>query len=323
MACHRGEATSQQPTAMAHALSLPLDSQVLRSHPRLTFRNGPYAYEIACRGDRCTYTVTDGARTISEPITWAVGFGVSRVGQTYVFQHNGSYYESQVSFFNQTNGLDITIGHRATIPASLEDALGRVLEPGELRNCLGCHSTAAVSPVSLQVERMVPGITCEGCHGPGAAHIAAIRGGNLKNPQILNPGDLGAGHLVSFCGACHRTQMHVEAMRISGALTVRFQPYRLAKSRCYNPRDARISCLACHDPHENPQRDPAFYDSKCLACHAARVGARQSARTTAPACPVAAHRCVTCHMPKYALPGAHFKFADHKIRVVRLGETFD
>lgn len=48
---------------------------------------------------------------------------------------------------------------------------------------------------------------------------------------------------------------------------VRFQPYRLGNSRCWDADDARISCLACHNPHEQLHRDVAFYDSKCTSCH--------------------------------------------------------
>jgi formate-dependent nitrite reductase cytochrome c552 subunit len=29
------------------------------------------------------------------------------------------------------------------------------------------------------------------------------------------------------------------------------------------------------------------------------------------------HDCVTCHMPKLELPGAHFAFTDHYIRIVQ------
>ena len=32
---------------------------------------------------------------------------------------------------------------------------------------------------------------------------------------------------------------------------IRFQPYRLTGSKCYDPDDARISCLACHNPHHD------------------------------------------------------------------------
>jgi hypothetical protein len=308
---------------MARALNLAADSQVLRSHPRLIFTIGPYVYNIIRDGERSVYSVSDGIHTFSEPISWAFGFGIGAVGQTYVFRHDGSYYESHVTFYSEIRNLDITVGHPQAAPTSLEDAAGRALPLEEVRRCFGCHSTAAVSGPHLQLDQLIPGITCEGCHGAGGEHVAAMKAGRLENLHIFNPGKLKAGDLVSFCGACHRTQMHVESIRAHGVNTVRFQPYRLVKSRCYNADDRRISCLACHDPHREVERDPAFYDSRCLACHLSRPSKNRIGKPSAPACPVARHRCVTCHMPKYRLAGSHFRFADHRIRVVRVGEDFD
>jgi hypothetical protein len=321
--CHSGEANAQESTAMAHALTSADDSLVLQLHPRLTFSQGAYRFTIERRGDRTLYIVTDGVHTISLPVAWAFGYGVHQVAQTYLVSHHGSYYEGRVSFFNGTQGLDITLGHSTAAPESLDDALGRVVEPGEIRACFGCHSTAAVSGGRLQTDKLVPGISCEGCHGPGAEHVAAMKAGRFKETHIFNPGSLTPGDLVKFCGACHRTRAHVEAIHVQGIATVRFQPYRLAESLCFNPRDRRISCLACHNAHQNPQREAAFYDSKCLACHS---GGKESAPTSqgaAPVCSVAGSRCVTCHMPKYMLAGSHFRFTDHRIRVVRLGDSFD
>ena len=39
-------------------------------------------------------------------------------------------------------------------------------------------------------------------------------------------------------------------------------------------------------------------------------------------CRVATKDCVTCHMPRLELPGAHKKFTDHKIRVVKANEPY-
>ena len=33
-----------------------------------------------------------------------------QAGQTYVFERNGTYYESRVSFYNALRGLDLTMG---------------------------------------------------------------------------------------------------------------------------------------------------------------------------------------------------------------------
>jgi hypothetical protein len=76
-----------------------------------------------------------------------------------------------------------------------------------------------------------------------------------------------------------------------------------------------MSCIACHDPHREVERTAEFYDAKCQGCHAA---GRQPVRI----CPKAATGCVRCHMPKIDLPEAHFKFTDHRIRIVRPGEPY-
>ena len=103
--------------------------------------------------------------------------------------------------------------------------------------------------------------------------------------------------------------------RNPGIANIRFQPYRLAGSKCYDVDDARINCLACHDPHREVNANLLDYDAKCSACHG---GGKAGAKT----CPVAKQGCVTCHMPKLELPGAHFKFTDHRIRIVKPHQPF-
>src|SRR5436190_23157750 len=57
--CHTAEARTQPSSEMAQALSLPDDCQVLRSRPRLAFRNGAYTYQIVRQGNQSIYTVSD------------------------------------------------------------------------------------------------------------------------------------------------------------------------------------------------------------------------------------------------------------------------
>jgi hypothetical protein len=93
--CHPSEAETQSSTPMAHALELVADCTILRAHPELKFRNGPYSYQVERRAGGSTLTVTNGQQALSEPLLWA--FGQGQAGQTYVFKHEGSYYESRVS----------------------------------------------------------------------------------------------------------------------------------------------------------------------------------------------------------------------------------
>jgi predicted CXXCH cytochrome family protein len=132
-----------------------------------------------------------------------------------------------------------------------------------------------------------------------------------------------------FCGSCHRSAEEVAANRgLHGLTSVRFQPYRLFTSKGHDPFDKRISCVACHDPHEeSSEHDLAYYDTKCLTCHQTTLKVNRiatpgvSAAANKP-CPVSQKDCVTCHMPKISLEGAHFNFTDHRIRIARLNEPF-
>ena len=317
--CHSTKVKSQVGTAMGRALELPERCQILQARPKLTFKQAGYSYEILRDGDRTLYKVTDGARSIVEPVLYAFGQGVA--GQTYVFKHEGNFYESRVSYFDDIKGLDLTIGHLPQVPESLDAAAGRVMKTDEARACFGCHTTGSVSRNTLLLDRLIPGVTCEQCHGPAGEHVAAMRAGNYDESLIFNPHKLNAEETSNFCGTCHRTWETVALMGLRGVNNVRFQPYRLANSKCYDQDDRRIACTACHDPHVDVVRDASYYDSKCTACHVASTSALAPSRS-ARVCPAAKSKCVTCHMPKYDLPGGHFKFTDHQIRIIKPGDSY-
>jgi hypothetical protein len=305
---------------MAHAMEAGAGSEIISSQQTLRFRDGSYSHEIIREGTRNVYRVSEGEKGISEPILYGFGYGVA--GQTYVFKHNGVFYESRVSFYRQLQNLDITMLHSRSAPASLEEALGRPMTGEAAQGCFSCHATPAPGAASLTPDQLTPGVSCERCHGPGGNHIAAVKAGD-KDPQIFNPAKLDSLDLTQeFCGQCHQSFDTVMLMPKQGGVNnIRFQPYRIFSSRGHLANDPRISCVACHDPHDKMQRVAAFYDSKCLACHLSSTTEAKTDRRAAPRCPVSSRECVTCHMPKVELPEMHFKFTDHWIRVVRPGDS--
>jgi len=321
--CHAVETRSYLATPMAHALEFPEESGVLRAKRTSTFRNGPFIYAIVKTGSGNTFTVTDGNRSISAPIRWAVGYGIGGVGQTFVLEYGGLFYESRVSYYAETGALDITMGHAQRPPPLLEEAIGNWMDETALTACLRCHATAATSGNGLQLDQMIPGIGCEGCHGPGANHIETVRTGNSKGSHIFNPGDLPPGRITDFCGACHRTTLDTIEMRLTGVLNIRFPAYRLQTSRCWGSAgDPRLTCMACHDPHVPLVTTSASYDQNCLSCHANSAASKPSPDHPGKACPVGQKECTSCHMPKYEIKEMHADFTDHKIAIHRPGEPF-
>jgi hypothetical protein len=307
--CHKAQARTQPATPMGHALERVEDCNILRDHPRLTFQYGRYSYTISRQGDQSIYSVTNGAGTLTVPIGWAFGLGAA--GQTYVFERDGIFYESRVSFYKAINGLDITMGALAAEPQDLTQAAGREMTHKDEADCFGCHTTGAVRGFTVHFEDLQAGVQCENCHPQAAAHVAALKAGDAKAAAMPRLSAMTAEESSDFCGRCHRTWAQIASGGPHGILNIRFQPYRLTNSKCYDATDRRISCLACHDPHVDVVRNTASYDSKCQACHYQRTDAPGKV------CPVAKKDCASCHMPKLDLPGAHNKFTDHQIRIVR------
>ncbi len=291
---------------MAHALETVEECRILIDHPVLTAKVGRYSYRIERKSGQSNYTVSDGAKTVTMPIRWAMGAS-SAIGQ-----------KSRVSYFSELNGLAPTLGSEGSTPADIIDAAGRLMGRDDKLRCFGCHATNATLGRQLTLDKMTPGVQCGRCHESTEGHLAAtllnsFELGATKDLSKLH--GLSAEQVSNFCGQCHRTWEEIALQGNLSIANIRFQPYRLTGSKCYDADDARISCLACHDPHHEVSSKSIDYDAKCRACHG-------GGKPVAKACPVCTDKCVTCHMPKLELPGAHHKFSDHRIRIVRPNEKY-
>jgi hypothetical protein len=333
---------------MHHALENPGANPVLDTHPNLTVLKDGYTYTVETKNGESTYTVTDGKDTLTLPIRWMFG----QHSQTWVLEMNGHYYESMVSYFPRENGLATTPGDQHITPHNVYEAMGRRTSTWETLQCFNCHATNATDGPRLTLDTLRPGVECERCHLGALQHMADAAHDNFATiPPKLKPMD--AAQAANFCGQCHRTWDTVVRNHWKGEVDVRFQPYRLENSKCFTANDRRISCLACHDPHQQLNHNQAYYDAKCQACHApSKASASQSsaipaslatsttesATTTASStsaassantvshgiktCPVSKEKCTTCHMPKIELPGGHVAFTDHLIRVVHPNDLY-
>jgi len=321
--CHSSFAVTQKDTLMGRDSTRAADSELLNQNRAIHFQSGPYNYEITHTAGGKTYSVSDGTRTISETLDWAVGSG--NRGQSYLFRYKGTFYEAHLSFYRSTSNFDITPDHSRLPAGSLEKAIGRPILSDEATKCFSCHTTASTVGGQFEPAHSIPGITCEACHGPGAVHAETEKAGiDAGVGSVLNPKHFTPAESVDFCGSCHRTWWDVVLGGTAGAgvANVRFPIYRLEKSRCWGKGDSRITCVACHDPHLPLVKEASGYDRQCLSCHNAGMDAKLTREHPGKTCPLGKKDCATCHMPKYDVTDMQSTFTDHMIRVVRPNAPF-
>jgi hypothetical protein len=322
--CHSEESASQVKTPMAEAAFRLKENTPSPKLIERTLQSGSYLYRVSLDHLGSRLAASSGNRSIRANIGWI--FGADVHGETYILEDKGVLYESQVSSFSALHGMDITPGHSPIEAGNLKNALGERLSTSTADLCFGCHTTYSSTDSKFDPSRAIPGVHCEACHGPGVDHIAAVNADRIGEAlkAILNPAHLSPVNSVDFCGACHRTGVDVVMSEGAyGPINVRFQPYRLEKSRCWGTLgDDRLTCIACHNPHEPLVRETSFYDSRCLSCHSKGGKELHGARTSFAVCPKATANCSSCHMPKTEVPGMHAKFTDHFIRVIRAGEAY-
>ena len=259
--CHAGKVAAQKNTPMGRTSDAASDSGVLATHGKLTFQAGRISYQIGTSDGKKIYTVTDGTHTLTALLSWA--FGDGHIGQSYLFERDGNFYESRVSYFDTLKGVDFTPGRGLSEPKDLDQAMGRPVTGTELVRCFGCHATASTINDKFDRSRVIAGITCEACHGPGMNHVVAEQT-TQQTGAIFDPGKLNPADAVDFCGSCHSTWWDVKLNGLVGMANIRAQPYRLEKSRCWGKTgDARLTCVACHDPHQPLVRQSVSYDKNC------------------------------------------------------------
>jgi hypothetical protein len=246
----------------------------------------------------------------SEQIDVVIGSGVR--GQTYLYWSADRLYELPVSYW--------TDGHQWINSPGYKDGTANFDRRADPR-CIECHATyiKALSPDPLMNlydhGSLVTGISCETCHGPGAAHVTqertAAAGSSTLKQTILNPAKFNRDRQIDQCALCHNGTAREELM---GAFSyVPGQPLDqyfapapldmsahpdvhgnqvglLERSRCFLSSPS-MTCSTCHNVHA-PERAAADYSARCLSCHrwescgeAKRLGSKIS------------RNCIDCHMP--------------------------
>ncbi len=272
----------------------------------------------------------------------AYAFGVSDRYVTMIGQDDGqSYRVLRLSSYHGKGGLAWGRTSLAAPDSNPRDSVRGDPIPtrdGVVR-CLYCHVTFTrnfrdpLPGTGVGPEAADSAIGCERCHGPGGNHLKAVKAG-FRDKAIVNAGIGGARAIVEQCADCHIVDQIADIQRApEEPAYVRSPGLTLTFSRCFSESDGALSCLTCHDPHQDDRGPASFYEAKCLGCHAspavaieraagAGAGSTSAGGKQASACPVSPGKnCLECHMPKVPVADLHRSLTDHYIRVHDRGKT--
>ena len=192
--------------------------------------------------------------------------------------------------------------------------------------CATCHEEVATGFASNAHRKLAEthgktGVTCEGCHGAGRAHVES--GGEAA--KIFNPGKASVKEVDAMCLSCHRGEhqnfdrsshgegniscvschdIHSskdEALLKAPQPTLCFQCHTDIKplfSMPFNHKvnEGLVKCTDCHDPHgaydKKNLKSAAQRDVVCVKCHTEKAGPFVYEHAA-----VKAEGCTSCHTP--------------------------
>jgi len=278
-------------------------------------------------------------------IEWLIGAGVNGFGA--VVRRDDSLFQAPQSFYSTPKAWGPSPGYEL-----IDLGFNRPIQAG----CIFCHS-GRPRPVANTDGKFEStpfselSIGCENCHGPGAAHILAMKSSSRAKGtslHIVNPAHLTPYLADNICMGCHQTgdvrvlkpgksyQDFHPGEPLDKTLSILMVPptpatppdadhvehyYSMTLSKCYRASQGRMSCITCHNPHIEPSGDevPPYFNRKCLTCHTEQscklpLHARQQSKP--------ADNCIGCHMPKRDIGViSHSSATNHRI-VARPDEPF-
>lgn len=351
-ACHRDIYDEYIKTGMGQSMSLASDPAQLAKVPHSFIVHDEKLnryFQVSRQGSKLLQSEYELGPSGSEvfrntqEIAYVVGSGMNGLG--YLVRQGNYLLEAPLSFYSKSNSWGLSPGYELgdygftrTVPAS----------------CLSCHSgLPRPAPSGYGLYRDPPfrelAIGCENCHGPGQLHVEArTQGARLEgaiDTTIVNPAKLSPWLADNICMNCHQggdtrvlqpgkdyadfrpgTPLDRTVAIFAVPLTPASPPAEpllehyslMILSKCYRASGGRMSCLTCHNPHQQP-RSAAYYRQRCLTCHTEKSCPLPLATRNQSTPP---DDCVGCHMPRQRLTLiSHSVLTNHRI-VVREDEPY-
>ena len=330
--CHYDIYTSFMHTGMGKSVSFPVrEESALPDSPPIIFDEDknlyyqPFWKKDSLWIHEFRLNKKDTIHSFKQKVNYIIGSGHHT--NSHLFEINGYVHQLPYTYYTQKEVADL--------PPGFEDGNNTRFSRRIDMECMSCHNGYAdyVSGSINQFNSIPTGIDCERCHGPGEAHVNEKKKGILVDTSkhidysIVNPSNLSLDLQFDICQRCHLQGTAVlspdkdwddfkPGEHLSDVMDIYLPKYtndesfimashadRLKQSSCF--KNADISCISCHNPHQSVQELPrAYFDNKCMDCH--NTCEEEDNRSD----------CISCHMPKSSsIDIPHVTITDHKIGI--------
>jgi hypothetical protein len=313
--CHNGIYKSHLKTAH-YLTSQPADSGYIKG----SFETGRNVFAFSNsaeikmeKRDDGFYEVAYMTGAETQRMRFDIVIGSGTKGQGYLGWVKNQLFQLPISYFTAANEWSNTPGRLSNVPFS---------RPITSR-CLECHSTYfhKISEPNKNLEEfdhknIQYGVDCEKCHGPASKHVEF----EMKNPgdttgkYIINPAHFSRQQNLDLCALCHGGRLKKSrpsfeyksgdklsdyfAIDTAGRYTEGIDVHGnqlglLAASKCFGM--SQMTCVSCHNIHENEKGKTALFSSRCMNCHSAGHG--KVCGMTAEIGTAINQNCIDCHMP--------------------------
>jgi hypothetical protein len=246
-----------------------------------------------------------------------IGSGV--MGQSFLTWRSDKLFQLPITYYTAANQW-------SNSPGFPQERV--LIDRPVTARCLECHISYIESkpnnimePLAFDSTKIIYGIDCQKCHGPGAKHVTYHTNHPLdkKAMYITNVATLSQNRQIDACALCHSgdikktkpsfsfavgnqlsnhfaTDSIQDVVINSSAIDVHGNQVGLLKaSKCFI-QSKNMTCSSCHNPHENQRGQLELLSKKCINCH----------NTTASKFKTQTHQglqqievnCIDCHMPE-------------------------
>lgn len=254
-----------------------------------------------------------GKEIRSEKFDIVVGSG--RKGQSYLSWRNNGLVQLPITYCTPMDQWSNSPGYSPRQAMFNRPITSR---------CLECHSTYFQTSTGTTQRRLedfdrnkiILGIECEKCHGPAAMHVDYHqKNSNQPARFIVNPAKLPRERQLDLCSLCHGGALSKTKPSFSfhaGDTLANYfslqvpvqdadnidvhgnQAGLLYLSKCFT--SSNLTCLNCHNTHENEQGQLKTFSQRCMTCHSESHG--KICKMTSSLGPSIVQNCIDCHMPK-------------------------